>query len=99
MIIHLTKNSRCNSFDKNIPDADSKKIIRHHFKLKKKRACRIHELCVEKEIFDIMINVTPCTVTRQGHSLSCESCEKFVYGKKVVFVISICDLLKINVQN
>ena len=25
-----------NSFDKDIPDADSKKIIQHHFKLKKK---------------------------------------------------------------
>ena len=30
------RNSDDNSFDKHIPDADSKKIIQHHFKLKKK---------------------------------------------------------------
>ena len=36
-----------NSFDKDIPAADSKKIIQHHFKLKKKHAWKIHKLCVE----------------------------------------------------
>ena len=35
------------SFDKDIPDADSKKIVQHHFKLKKKHVWGIHELCVE----------------------------------------------------
>ena len=27
------------------------------------------------------VNARPCTVTRQGHSVSCESCKIF-YGKK-----------------
>ena len=44
---HTFNNTDDNSFDKDIPDADSKKIIQHHFKLKKVHAWRIHELCVE----------------------------------------------------
>ena len=33
--------------DKDIPDAGSKKVIQHHFKLKKIHAWKICELCVE----------------------------------------------------
>ena len=40
-------NTEDNSFDKNIPDADSEKIIQHHSKLKKIHAWKVHELCVE----------------------------------------------------
>ena len=59
-----------NSFNKDIPDAESKKIIQHHFKLKKKTCA--------------------CTITRQGLA----NHVKFVYKKKVVFVLGICGLLK-----
>ena len=37
--------------------------------------------CEEKETFDVMINARPCTVTRQGHSVSWESCKIF-YGEE-----------------
>ena len=40
-------NNNDNSFDKDIPDADSKKIIQHNFKLEKKICMNICELCVE----------------------------------------------------
>ena len=50
--------------------------------------------CEEKETFDIVINVRPCTITRQGHSVSCESCKKFMGSKVVEFVV--CS--KINVH-
>ena len=33
------------------------------------------EECEEKETFDVMINVRPCAMTRQGHSVSWEPCE------------------------
>ena len=42
----IFNNTNDNSFNKDIPEADSKKIIQH-VKLKKKYAWRIHELCVE----------------------------------------------------
>ena len=38
--------------------------------------------CEEKETFDVMINVRPCTMTRQGHYVYVENRVKFVYGKK-----------------
>ena len=40
-------NTDDNSFDKGIPDADTKKIIQHHFKLKNKHAWKIHEVSME----------------------------------------------------
>ena len=46
MIIHLTKTFQIIIHLKSIPDADSKKIIPHHVKLKK-HAWRLHEQCVE----------------------------------------------------
>ena len=55
-----------------------------------------HELCVEnvrKRVIRRLINVRPCTITRQG-PLYLENRIKFVYGKKIVFVFGICDLLK-----
>ena len=52
------KNTDDNSFDKTILHPDSKKIIQHHFKLTK-------NACKEKEIFDVMINVRSCSITRQ----------------------------------
>ena len=39
-------NTDDDSFDKDILDADSKKIIQHHFKLKK-QAWKIHEVSVQ----------------------------------------------------
>ena len=41
------------------------------------------EECEEKEIFDIMINVRPCTITRQGHSVSYESCKICLWEEKL----------------
>ena len=82
-----TKSDNDKPFDKNIPDADRKKIIQHHFKLKKKHAWRLHELCVEnvskKETFNVMINVRPCTITRQGHFVSCQSCRICLWEEKL----------------
>ena len=75
----------------NNTDADSKKIIQHHFKPKK--TCLCVENVRKKETIDVMINVRPCTITRQGHSVSCESCEIFM-GRKVVFVLGIRGLFK-----
>ena len=95
-------NTDDNSFDKDIPDADSKKIIQHHFKLKPKKIYMENTWggeCDEKETFNVMINVRPCTITRQGHSVSCESCKNFSMGRKIVFVLGICGLFKINVLN
>ena len=40
-------NNDDDSFDKDVPDADSNKVTRHHFKLKKKRAWNICKLRVE----------------------------------------------------
>ena len=56
-------NTEDNSFDKDIPDVDSKKIVQHHFKLKK-NMCGQYMSFVwriwEKETFDVvMINVRP----------------------------------------
>ena len=64
--------------------------------------------CEEKETFDVMINVRSCTITRQGHSVSWESCKICLWEesclcvrKKVVFVLgkqqTVCS--KINVLN
>ena len=47
--------------------------------------------CEEKKKSDIMIN---CTITRQGHSVSCESCKICLWEEKFVFVLGICGLLK-----
>ena len=44
----MFNNTEDNSFGKDIPDADSEKIIQHHFKLKKMHAWKIHDLYVEK---------------------------------------------------
>ena len=85
MVIHLKKD---------IPDADSKKIIQHHFKLKRTTGIEnTRAICGmrEKETFDVIINVRSYTMSRQGHSLSCESC-KIVYGKKSCLCVGICGL-------
>ena len=54
---------------------------------KKRHAWRIHELGEEnvgkKETFDVMINVRPCTMTRQGHSVSWESCKICLWEEKL----------------
>ena len=42
--------------------------------------------CEEKETFGIMINVRLCTIMRQGHSVSCESCKKFYEKKGCLYV-------------
>ena len=55
-----------------------KEFIQHHFKLKKKRVEDTWAMCgecEEKETFHIIINMRPCTITRQHHSVSCESCK------------------------
>ena len=31
--------------------------------------------CEEEDSFNVMINVRPCTMTREGHSVSWESCK------------------------
>ena len=51
--------------------------------------------CEEKETFDAMINVRPCTITRQGHSVSCEPCKICLWEEKLAFVV--CS--KTNVLN
>ena len=54
------------------------------------------EECEEKETFDVMINVRPCTMTRQGHFVSCESCKICLWEER----LSLCclsGLFKINV--
>ena len=74
-----------NLFDKNIRDADSKKIIQHHFKVKQNMHGDYMSYVWrmwEKETFDVMINVKPCTITRQDHSLYLANQVKFLYGKK-----------------
>ena len=72
-------NTDDSSFDKDIPDADIKKTIQHHFKLKK-HAWKTHWLCVGKET---LINVRPCTITRQGHSVFCKSCKICLLEEKL----------------
>ena len=42
--------------------------------------------CEEKETFNIMINVRPCTMTRQGHFVSWESCKICLWEEKVLCV-------------
>ena len=51
-----------------------------------------------KKTFDVMINVRPCTITRQGHSISCES-RKICLREEKFFLYCLCDLFKINVLN
>ena len=77
------------SFDKDIPDADGKKVIQRHFKLKKicmEDMWAMCGECEEKETFDVMINVRPCTMTRQGHSVSWDSCKICPWEEK----LSVC---------
>ena len=55
-------NAEENSFDKDIPDADSKKIVQYHFKLKKnpcvENTWAMCGECEKKETIDaVMINV------------------------------------------
>ena len=73
-------NNDDDSSDKVIPDADSKKVTQHHFKLKEIHAWKICEPCVEN---NVMINVRPCTMTRQGHSVSWESCKICLWEEKL----------------
>ena len=44
------------------------------------------EECEEKETFDVMINVRPCTITRQGHSVSYKSGNICPWEEKLSFV-------------
>ena len=39
--------------------------------------------CEEKETFNVMINVRPCTMTRQGHSVVWESCKICPWEEKL----------------
>ena len=55
--------------------------------------------CEKKETLDIMINVRPCTVTRQGHSVFCESCEVCLWEEKLSLCQEFVVCLKINVLN
>ena len=65
------------SSSKTILDADSKKVIQHHFKLKNTcmEICELCGECVGKETFSVTIKVRPCTMTRQGQSVSWKSCK------------------------
>ena len=48
--------------------------------------------CEEKETFDLMINVRPCTMTSQGHSVSWESgkriCQVNTMGESSSFIFT-----------
>ena len=39
--------------------------------------------CEGEETFDVMINVRPYTMTRQGDSVSWESCKIFLWDEKL----------------
>ena len=45
--------------------------------------------CEEKETFNVMINVKPCTMIRQGHSVSWESCKISLWEDEVFFLFGI----------
>ena len=89
-------NTDKNSLDKDISDADSKEIIQHHFKLKKK-----HEWKYISYVwtFDVMTNVRSCTITRQGHSVSCESCRTCLWEEKLSLCQAFLICSKINLLN
>ena len=69
-----------NPLDKNIRDTDSKKIIQHHFKVKKRCVEITSAMCGErgeKETLNVMINMRQCIFIRQGHSLYLANHVKF----------------------
>ena len=55
--------------------------------------------CEKKETFDVMINVRPCTITRQGHSVSCELCKICLWEEKLSLCQAFVVSSKINVLN
>ena len=89
-------NTDDNSLDKDITDADSKKIIQHYFKLKKmhgKYMRRLWRMWGKRDIWrrSWSTRVRPCTMSRQGHSGSFESRNICLWGKSCLceaFVVS-----------
>ena len=55
--------------------------------------------CEEKESFDVMTNVRPVTITRQGHSASCESCKICLWEEKLSLCYAFVVCSKINALN
>ena len=55
--------------------------------------------CEEKETFDVMINMRPCTMTRQGHSVSWESCKICLWDEKLSLCHAFVVCSEINVLN
>ena len=55
--------------------------------------------CEEKETFDVKINVRPCTMIRQGHSVSWESCKLCLWEEKLSSCQAFVVRLKSNVLN